>query len=317
MPFQRNVILGVVGDSAAGKTTITKDIARVLGDERVTVICTDDYHRYNRKQRKELNINALDPACNYIDIMEQHLDLLRRGHPILKPVYNHSSGDFDPPEYIEPREFIIAEGLLGFHTKALRRPFDIKVFLSPEEDLRIQWKIKRDTAKRGYTDQEVLAELEMREPYSAAYIRPQQDYADIVISFKRPAEQPQEAGSHLDVQLKLRPTLPHPDLTEIIERQEDHALSSDILREEGRLVEAITIDGNIQTEQAAQIEKIIRDRVPDLRLPAPDDFGEYQDGREKRQSHTLALSQLLIAYHMLLARKELELEIAERVKKLI
>ena len=50
----RPVILGVVGDSAAGKTTITRGLVRVLGDENVTHVCTDDYHRYDRKQRAQL-----------------------------------------------------------------------------------------------------------------------------------------------------------------------------------------------------------------------------------------------------------------------
>ena len=53
------VLLGVVGDSAAGKTTITTGIAGILGADRVTVICSDDYHRYNRRQRAALNITAL------------------------------------------------------------------------------------------------------------------------------------------------------------------------------------------------------------------------------------------------------------------
>ena len=49
----RPIILGIVGDSAAGKTTLTKGIAQVLGEEDVTVICTDDYHRYDRRQRAD------------------------------------------------------------------------------------------------------------------------------------------------------------------------------------------------------------------------------------------------------------------------
>ena len=70
---QRPIILGIVGDSAAGKTTLTKGIAQVLGEENVTVICTDDYHRYDRHQRAGLGITPLHPDCNYIDIMQQHL----------------------------------------------------------------------------------------------------------------------------------------------------------------------------------------------------------------------------------------------------
>jgi len=56
---ERPIILGIVGDSAAGKTTLTKGVAQVLGEENVTVICTDDYHHYDRRQRAELGITPL------------------------------------------------------------------------------------------------------------------------------------------------------------------------------------------------------------------------------------------------------------------
>ena len=76
---RRPIILGVVGDSAAGKTTITRGLVRVLGEDQVTHIAADDYHRYDRKQRAERGITPLDPECNYIDIMEQHLRHVRAG----------------------------------------------------------------------------------------------------------------------------------------------------------------------------------------------------------------------------------------------
>ena len=121
---QRPIILGIVGDSAAGKTTLTRGIAQILGEENVTAICTDDYHRYDRKQRAEMGISALHPDCNYVDIMQQHLSLLRTGQPILKPIYNHHSGEFDAPEYIKPSRFVIVEGLLGYSTQGMRNSYD-------------------------------------------------------------------------------------------------------------------------------------------------------------------------------------------------
>jgi phosphoribulokinase len=81
MPFERRVdhpiILGIVGDSAAGKTTLTAGIAAILGADRVATICTDDYHRYGREDRARFGITPLHPECNYIDIIELHLALLR------------------------------------------------------------------------------------------------------------------------------------------------------------------------------------------------------------------------------------------------
>jgi uridine kinase len=49
----RPVMLGIVGDSGSGKTTITRGLVRVLGENQITHFCTDDYHRYDRRQRAE------------------------------------------------------------------------------------------------------------------------------------------------------------------------------------------------------------------------------------------------------------------------
>ncbi|MBC8333482.1 MAG: phosphoribulokinase [Anaerolineae bacterium] len=323
MPYQKTILLGVVGDSAAGKTTISAGIARILGEDRVTVICTDDYHRYNRAQRKEMGISALDPACNYMDIMEQDLDNLRRGHAILKPIYNHSTGDFDPPEYIEPTEFIIAEGLLGLHNRGLRRNFDVKVYLAPEEELRVRWKIKRDTTKRGYTPEQVRSSLEKRINDSQNFIQPQMGDADILVKFYRPNGQEEEIGEHLNVQLMLRPTLPHPNLSELVECEDNGkngSICTSYQRQDDWLIEALDISGKIPDQKATEVEDLIwtrlQERSAKLKELCPDQYGAYTDGAETRISHPLALTQLLIVYHMLLAREELREEhrhLAQRI----
>ena len=84
---------------------------------------------------------------------------------------------------VEPRDFVIVEGLLPLHTKLARACFDITVYLDPPEEIRRKWKIRRDCAERGYTPEAVLAELDRREPDSAAFIRPQRQCADIAIRF--------------------------------------------------------------------------------------------------------------------------------------
>ena len=193
----RPILLGIVGDSGAGKTTLTSGIAQILGQENITAIGTDYYHRYDRSQRAEIGITALHPDCNYLDIMQQHLALLRSGQPILKPIYNHNTGTFDPPEYIKPNKFIIVEGLLGYSTPALRECYDVKVYLAPQESIRYGWKIKRDILNRGYTEAQVLTELEKREADSAQFIQPQRQWADLVISFYPPSYEAEANTGHL------------------------------------------------------------------------------------------------------------------------
>ncbi|HEY9908663.1 MAG TPA: phosphoribulokinase [Thermosynechococcaceae cyanobacterium] len=302
----RPIILGIVGDSAAGKTTLTKGIAQFLGPEDVTVICTDDYHRYDRAQRAELGITALHPDCNYLDIMQQHLSLLRTGQPILKPIYSHSSGTFTAPEYIKPSRFVIVEGLLGYATRGARDCYDVKVYLAPPESLRTTWKVKRDTQKRGYSEEQVLAEMQKREPDSEHFIRPQRQWADLVVTFYPPAEQTENNG-HLNVRLVLRPNIPHPDLTQVVTPEAAYrnaAIRLGLDRDMGKPVDVLEIDGHATRDQVMELEHFICDEIPDL-LTACDREANPELGKvtgttgETLQSYPLALTQLLIAHHML------------------
>ena len=169
----RAIVLGVVGDSGAGKTTVTRGLLRVLGDTHVTHISADDYHRYDRASRRELGVTPLHPDSNHLDILTQHLVHLRRGEPVLKPVYSHQDGTFQPPSYVRPSTFLVMEGLLNFHTETLRSLHDVRVVLAPPEELRRAWKVKRDCTRRGYTTDEVLAELDARQSDAEAFINPQ------------------------------------------------------------------------------------------------------------------------------------------------
>src|SRR5437763_14708177 len=115
----RPVILGVVGDSASGKTTLTRGLVRLLGQEQVSHVCLDDYHRSDRSQRADMAITPLHPDCNYMDIMAHHLKLLRRGEAVMNPVYRHADGSFGPPMCLEPGRLLIVERLLGVHSAQL------------------------------------------------------------------------------------------------------------------------------------------------------------------------------------------------------
>ena len=304
---ERPIILGIVGDSAAGKTTLTRGLAQVFGAENVTAICTDDYHRYDRQQRKEMGISALHPDCNYLDIIEQHLELLRQGRSILKPIYNHTTGEFDPPEYIEPKKYVVVEGLLGYSTKKMLDSYDVKVYLAPPESLRASWKIKRDTRKRGYSDEQVLEQLKMREPDSEAYIRPQRQWADVIVSFYPPDSEPEQNDLLLNVKLTLRPTIPHPDFTHILTAEGSHlgsAIRLGLERDMGKPVDVLSIDGHATAEQVQELERIFCNEVPFLgqfcSLEGNKEVGKVVGTTgETLQSYPLALTQLLIAYHML------------------
>jgi phosphoribulokinase len=296
----RPVMLGIVGDSAAGKTTFTDGIVRLLGPQRVAVMCTDDYHRYDRAQRRAMDVTPLHPDCNYVDVMRQHLVLLASGEPILKPVYDHSTGTFAAPEYVVPQQFTIVEGLLAFSSKRMRDCFAVKVYLAPPEELRWKWKIERDCAKRGYTPDQVLAELARREPDSAGFIRPQRDFADVVVRFAPPNGALDSA--HLDLRLALRPTISHRDLTEIVEKACTNGSSSIrcfLGRDEGTPVDIVEVSASMSPEETAEIEALVWERMDFDHHLSRQDLGTFVEGNRERHSDALALAQLLVTYHLL------------------
>jgi phosphoribulokinase len=343
---QRPIMLAIAGDSAAGKTTITKGLVEALGPERITSICVDDYHRYDRVERKEKPFTPLHPECNYMDIMEQHLQLLAMGNPILKPVYNHSDGTLDRPVLVEPREFVIIEGLLPLHTKLSRACFDATVYLDPPEPVRFQWKVNRDTAKRGYEPEEVKKDLAKREVESAAFIRPQRANADIVVRFGpiegrdelpeglthafAPGPPKPEAANDLEgyrdecsqafedhweamekwkaanqtplsATLLLRPTIAHPSLSRILTDDHREAMHLKLARDEfDKPVDALHIHSYAERDVTREVEEEIWKEL-EVDESVPESLGTIENGN---RSEPLAITQLILLYHMFLAVKD-------------
>ncbi len=306
----RPVMLAIAGDSAAGKTTITRGLVEALGPERCTAVCVDDYHRYDRAERRDLSFTVLHPDCNYVQVMEQHLQLLAMGQPVLKPVYDHRTGRFARPVLVEPRQFVIVEGLLPLHTKLTRACFDATVYLDPPEEIRRGWKVRRDTAERGYTAEQVLAELERREPESAAFIRPQRAFADIVLRFAPPTSpspftgRAVPAGTPLSAELLLRPTIKHPDLDGVVPDGTvsdgtgggSLAIHLRLARDaDGRPVDALHVHGDAAREDSEVVEKAIWSRLGADSGP-PACLGRTREGQ---RTEPLAITQLLLVYHLL------------------
>lgn len=298
----RPIILGIVGDSAAGKTTLASGVAKILGKGQVVTICTDDYHKYDRAQRAENGTSALDPECNYLDIIEKDLISLRNGQAIIKPVYSHNDGTFQAAQYIEPKPYVVVEGLLGFSTRNMRNNYDVKIYLDPEEELRVRWKVIRDTTKRGYSEEQVMASLEKRKDDSPAFIQPQRTFADMVIQFYRPQGKEDEIGPALNVKHTLRPTLPHPDLTSLLDVGVSTGISLDLARDkDSKPVDILDIHGSIETHRASKIEELLWGLIPEAQHLRENTRSIEELEKINIISHPLMLTQLLVAYHMVKA----------------
>ena len=194
---QRPIILGIVGDSAAGKTTIMQGLVNILCVTASRTFAPTTITYMTGSNARERGIMVPHPDCNYMDVIELHLERLHYGQPILKPVYDHSTEPLSDPN-IPASPVRHRRGPVGFSTANMRQFYDVRVYLAPPEEMRRLWKFKRYTTKGGYTTEQVLKVLEGREADSRDYIRPQKKYADIVVTFHGPhGVPPEQAGFNL------------------------------------------------------------------------------------------------------------------------
>ncbi len=298
---RRPVMLAVVGDSAAGKTTLTRGLTEALGEDRCVSVGVDDYHRHERRERAGLPFTPLHPEGNHLDIMEQHLQLLATGQPVLKPVYEHATGTLVRPRYVAPREVVVVEGLHALGTPLARACFDLTVFLDPDEELRREWKVARDTSSRGYTEADVRAELARREPESAEHIRPQRRWADIVVRFT-PDPRVDVAGGALRAELLLRRTVSHRDLRLSLPDDTDAPVHLRVVRDEdGTPVDSVRIGVDTALDEVRRVAEALWADAPTT-APSPADLGRVGDGG---WSAPLAMTQILLLHHVLRTREHL------------
>ncbi|AQA05240.1 phosphoribulokinase [Mycobacterium sp. MS1601] len=298
---RRPVLLAIAGDSASGKSTVAGGLVAALGPQRCVSISTDDYHRFDRSERVSRHQTPLHPDSNYLEILAQHLQLLATGQPILKPVYDHRSGLLLRPQLIEPREFVIVEGLLSLHNSLARACFDIAVYLDPDEEVRRQWKIQRDTTTRGYTTDQVLAELAERTEDAVAHVHPQQPLADVVVRFAPIAGRHDPPGTPLSAALLLRPTITQPDLVELLPPGAARAMHMRLAHDgNGRPVDSVHVHGYAAAEERRRLEKVLWHELTGEGSDMPDSLGRLGSGAH---STPLAVTQMLLWFHLLQCRR--------------
>ena len=264
----RVFVFGIAGDSGSGKTTISRGIRRILGEDMVATFSMDDYHSLDRRQRKERNITPLHPDANQFDLLAEHLEALRRNERIDKPVYDHRTGEISGTVPFGPAPVIIVEGLHPLYTERLRSQIDFKIFVDPSRSVKRLWKIRRDVGERGYETGQVMAEILQREPDYKLYVDIQKIYAQIVIKIQDSRFHPSllDSQSTLDwysVRLIME-IMEHPvsevsmniDLSKILRRSE-HEFSIEFQRDDyyGKRVGIMTMDGEIHQSMISELEK--------------------------------------------------------------
>jgi len=200
-----NILVGIGGDSASGKSTLLSDIKDLFG-KRLLELEGDADHRWERGDENWQTFTHLHPKANYLHKQAQDLLALKYGKSIARSEYDHATGRFTSERLIEPRDLIVISGLHPFYLPISRKVIDIKIYMDTEEILRRHWKVSRDMHARGYDKNEVAKQIERRMEDAGRFIHPQREYADLIVAYCT-KDGHDEVAPDTDPQLRLTITL--------------------------------------------------------------------------------------------------------------
>ncbi|MBF0715172.1 uridine kinase [Gemelliphila palaticanis] len=183
--MKRPKVIGIVGGSGSGKTTVTKRIIEELTKEKVVLIEQDYYYKdqshMTMEERIKTNYDHPDAFDNEL-LCSQLLDLIE-GKTVEMPRYDYVNHTRSKEIVVqEPKDIIIVEGLFGLYSKTIRDFLDIKIFVDTPSDIRILRRLLRDMNERGRSVESVINQyLTSVRPMHEQYIQPTKQYADIII----------------------------------------------------------------------------------------------------------------------------------------
>lgn len=276
-------LIGLSGDSGSGKTTTASLLRDIFGAKNTALLQGDDMHKWERGNAMWKTFTHLDPRANNL-----HTDLLqamqlKEGSSVHRKRYDHSLGRFTLPEKLESKKIIIFEGLHSLFLSKMRDALNLKIFLKPDENLRIRWKIARDAGERGHNKERVLEQEKLRAEDSEQYIHAQEKYSDIVISLKSDDGLEEKLGNiHLSIRCSNHINM-DPLLLMLAEQKEATRISHSF-SDEFQMAE---LSGDIRAEQIDFVANSLFPELWDVVTHEP----KWADGYE-------GLIQLFVCYYI-------------------
>lgn len=195
--IKRSASIGIVGETASGKSTITLDIIDTIEmfaniysvKDVITRVNTDDYY-YDRSEEVKKAGGMAEFAKNYdfdvpealeLDLMCKHINELLAGKTVMLPKYDMSGTTIRTDNYTlaKPSRIIISEGLFTL-TEKIKDAFDFKIYVDIDSDIqRERWFVRANERGLGESANAIYKNASDK---AEIYIRPCKYDADIVLS---------------------------------------------------------------------------------------------------------------------------------------
>lgn len=166
------IFIGFTGGSGSGKTTIAKNLERILKDKAL-IIHSDNYQKFDKKLSKTSGMKNWDHP-NSIDwkIFYKDLKSLKNNKSVtIKSREQNKLKDFEIIK-LKPRKIIIIEGYLLFYKKYIRNLLDARIYLEANDKTRIKRRTK--FKNRNYINKVLM-------PMHYKFIEPTKKYADLIL----------------------------------------------------------------------------------------------------------------------------------------
>jgi len=174
-------LIALNGATCSGKTTVCKSLANY--DDEIWHLSLDNFYK-DRREYPDLNgwTNLEHPDNFRYSDLEACLIGAKNGTPTGYNGYNVKSGACDLLMDFPTGNIIIIEGLYVVYQEAVRRMFDLTIFLEiDEKSQRKRWS-SRERKDISYFDQVVL-------PMQRTYLCPLKESVDFVIDGTTPLPQ--------------------------------------------------------------------------------------------------------------------------------
>ncbi|MBA4241669.1 MAG: uridine kinase [Sphingobacteriaceae bacterium] len=179
------LIIGICGGTGSGKTTVVNKILDILPVDHVAILSQDSYYKDNSdismEERKHINFDH--PDSIEFDLLYNHINELKKGHSIEKPIYSYITCTRSSETiHIDSKDVILVEGILLFTDKRIRDICNVKVFVDAPADERLLRVIKRDIIERGRNVEQTLDRyINTVKPMHEQFIEPTKRFADIIV----------------------------------------------------------------------------------------------------------------------------------------
>ena len=181
----RPVLIGIAGGSGSGKTYFAEALLRELGHESCEVVYQDNFYfdQSSRFDRDGGSVNFDHPDSIDFDSFAECLRELKQGQPTEIPTYDFATHKRRAvSQRIEARPVILIDGILIFHSPAVRCLLDDLVFVDTPEELRFERRLERDVRERGRTADGVREQFEKQvKPMHDRYVEPSKAFAKTVV----------------------------------------------------------------------------------------------------------------------------------------